>query len=264
MKVIVVLCLIVVGSLVRVNGECANSCSGHGRCSNYKMSFSTASETVPYIAVPSAYQATYGYDTTTTKKDSCTCFTRDDEGQIVYAWQGADCSERTCPYGPSWDSGLHANDMHTIQTECANRGICDRQNGECKCFAGYTGKGCRRTTCPNTCSGHGTCKSLSDIAKARKDNTVWSTFTEYAYTLIQYDNAWDADRLMGCECDLGFRGPDCSLKECPSTTDPMGGPGSESGRECSGRGTCNFESGVCRCFRGFFGTKCENQRTNFQ
>merc|ERR1711968_397080 len=50
----------------------------------------------------------------------------------------------------------------------------------------------------------------------------------------EYDTAWDAKYQYGCKCDDGFRGPDCSQIECPSTKDPLGGQGNEMGRDCSG------------------------------
>ena len=51
-------------------------------------------------------------------------------------------------------------------------------------------------------------------------------------------------------------GPDCSIAECPSGPDPLGGEGSESGRACSGRGHCQSD-GSCKCYTGYFGTRCE-------
>ncbi|GBG33027.1 Tenascin [Hondaea fermentalgiana] len=246
------------------NAECPNQCSGHGRCSNNAMSFSTATSTVPRIQLPTGgTYSQYGWDTANVKKDSCTCFTRLEEGNTVYAWQGADCSERTCPYGKSWDAAPHANDAHDIQAECSGRGLCDRNTGTCECFPGYEGKGCRRMSCPNDCSGHGRCKTLHEIAKLRSENTNWSPFTEFDYASVVYDSAWDAHKVQGCECDEGFKGADCSLVECPSGTDPMGGPGATSGRECSGRGICDYGSGVCSCFETYGGDKCEIQKQSY-
>ena len=34
-------------------------------------------------------------------------------------------------------------------------------------------------------------------------------------------NQWDADKLYGCICDLGYTGYDCSLRVCPSGDDPL-------------------------------------------
>ena len=53
--------------------------------------------------------------------------------------------------------------------ECAGKGICDRDAGECSCFPGYEGSACQRASCPGgkegVCSGHGTCKSIKDAQK---------------------------------------------------------------------------------------------------
>jgi len=56
-----------------------------------------------------------------------------------------------------------ANDEGHFYMECANRGICDRKAGACKCFPGYDGAACERTVCPNDCSGHGTCEKVSEL-----------------------------------------------------------------------------------------------------
>lgn len=254
----------------QVAAECGNACSGHGRCTNYMQMFSTPSATVPAIKMPVHTYASgdpyldgdFGYSKDYSKKDSCTCFTRMEEKTEVYAYAGADCSQRTCPYSQSWDSAPHGNDMHTMQTECANRGKCDRKSGMCRCFAGYSGKACQRTTCPSNCSNRGSCLSLKEIAEKRSNNADYASLTGFTYANIKYSAAWDAERILACDCDLGFRGPSCSRIECPSGTDPLGGPGSESGRDCSNRGTCDFGTGICKCFRGFFGTSCEKQRAN--
>eukprot|EP01041_Mallomonas_annulata_P013277 gene13277-28117_t len=175
------------------------------------------------------------------ENDKCACF-KARSGDV--AWTGADCSERTCPKGVSWIGPVHkANDVHPV-LECSNKGLCDRQTGLCECFANFDGVACERTVCPNDCSGAGICYTQRQLAE------------EAGQT---YTTPWDADKQVGCVCDLGRRGPDCSLIECPSGSDILKGPGNESGRECSGRGMCDYTLGVCSCFSGFFGTKCQHQ-----
>lgn len=260
-KLLVLLSLASVFTLC--NSACPNHCSGNGRCTNYKAQFSTASDSVSEITLPtvSGTVTQFGYDTSVSKKDSCTCFAREESGSLVYAWTGADCSLKTCPHGNSWDAGILSSNNHNKMTECSSRGRCDRSNGKCACEVGYEGKACQRQSCPNQCSGNGVCKTLKEIAKLNSENNLWDSLSGMNYANIRYSFAWDANMVRGCECDKGFRGPDCSIKECPSSADPMGGQGSESGRECSGRGLC--VEGICQCFKGFFGTDCGAARAQF-
>lgn len=163
-------------------------------------------------------------------------------------WTGADCSLRTCPKDFAWvGEVVGANDLHPW-VECSNKGICDRKTGFCNCFYGYDGIACQRSICPDNCNYRGACfpeKMLAD-----KSNRVYTT-------------PWDAMKSVGCLCDSGFRGPACELQECPSGVDPLNGFGNEAGRDCSGRGICDYETGQCHCFSGFFGNKCQVQRVNF-
>lgn len=48
--------------------------------------------------------------------------------------------------------------------ECSNAGSCDRAEGTCNCFPGYTGLACSRTTCPSGCSGHGSCMNVQELS----------------------------------------------------------------------------------------------------
>jgi hypothetical protein len=176
--------------------------------------------------------------------DKCTCYTRPNSDP---AWTEHDCSLRTCPKGVAWVApAVGLNDAHP-SVECSNKGICDRKSGECQCFDNYEGMACERTVCPNDCSGRGVC--LTEIILAKK---AASGFSAYA-------GVWDADKHVGCLCDAGFRGPDCSLQECPSGSDILKGHGNDKGRDCSGRGICDYSEGLCKCFAGYFGTRCQFQ-----
>jgi len=201
------------------SAACPNSCSGHGTCDRY---------------------------------DACTCFLEtpinatffEGSGKIGVEWTGADCSRRTCPRGRSWSKATNgflkdgtaregANDdivcQHQGERECSDQGLCDRATGLCSCFPGYTGSSCQRTTCPDDCSGHGTCRSNRDFAydwaiakttQIQDDKTDHTELFKETY-FASYDKAWDTDMHYGCLCDDGYRGPSCALVECPSAADPL-------------------------------------------
>lgn len=98
---------------------------------------------------------------------------------------------------------------HTY-AECSAKGICDRETGMCECFEGSTGVGCRYTTCPNDCSGHGVCKQNAFA------NTDYDTPNNALFHGSQY---WDAYLTMRCVCDRGYNGYDCSERICPHGDD---------------------------------------------
>jgi len=98
-----------------------------------------------------------------------------------------------------WPSFGQNNEGH-FYMECSNRGVCDRKEGTCECFEGYEGEACRRSKCPNDCSGHGTCETVASLG---------------TYTL------WDADMTRVCQCDPGFLGIACDKRYCPFGNDPL-------------------------------------------
>jgi hypothetical protein len=209
-----------------VAAECPNACSGHGTCG---------------------------------AKDSCSCYQN---------YQGNDCSERTCYFGiahvdtPKGDlnaDGFVSGPLTTVVTgsevypwgtteqypnananeghfymECSNKGICDRKSGQCDCFDGYGGTACARASCPNDCSGHGTCESIKELAEMKSYDTtahdvpttrVAGSSDHHNYNaLIEESYAydlWDQDKTMGCKCDPVYYGADCSLKKCKYGVDPL-------------------------------------------
>jgi hypothetical protein len=177
--------------------------------------------------------------------NNCKCFTGlDGEPE----WTGPDCSLRTCPKDFAWVGDVvNANNL-SPWAECSNKGVCDRKTGLCGCFSGYEGVACQRTVCPNNCNDRGTCWPEKHLAS--KVGRVYSA-------------PWDAMKHVGCLCDPGYRGPACDMQECPTGSDVLDGYGNEAGRDCSGRGLCNYAEGTCSCFSGFFGTKCQYQTTIF-
>jgi len=175
------------------SASCPNGCSGHGSCKLGEV---------------------------------CDCQPR---------WVGADCGSRECPYGVSWvtssETGTAAGgaSYDTIAstnqpfpgdaaymgeggrheyTECSSKGSCDRSSGECQCFEGYTGKGCRKMKCPNDCSGNGMCMTNFEINSQYHDVSPDSQM-------------WDWNKATQCKCDPGFHGLDCSMRTCPKGDDPL-------------------------------------------
>jgi len=161
--------------------------------------------------------------------DKCSCYQN---------WQGPDCSLRTCTYSLAWADTADGTNQAHYYAECSNKGICDRKTGECKCFDGYEGKGCRRSTCPEGCSGHGTCEYIDELAVDFEDRRTGpgaskqtSTATGLSNAVTQSDNTqvnngflyqlWDAQKIQGCKCDLGYSGPDCGSRVAPKGDDPL-------------------------------------------
>jgi len=217
----------VLGLLAYAAAECPNACSGHGSCSLH---------------------------------DQCTCCRN---------WQGNDCSQRTCPFGyahvdsPKGDmdgsTGTLSGPSYSLivgstvypfgtteqypdaqdqeghfYMECSNKGLCNRDDGTCECFPGYEGAACQRASCPNSCSGHGTCETIKELAEDREDGDLSKGV--YALNGWASDHAgigdlsgvgdityelWDKTLTMGCKCDPGYMGPDCSMKLCRYGVDPL-------------------------------------------
>ncbi len=131
---------------------------------------------------------------------------------------------------------------------CSGRGVCDAQGG-CTCAVGYSfsngdslageipdcgfrspGGQCPKNTAGVECSGRGTCSGSP------------------AFT---------------CTCQEGFQGADCSERVCPSDTAwwqvPTSASFVRSAIECSGRGLCNRQTGICQCQHGYEGNACERK-----
>ncbi|CAM9644223.1 unnamed protein product [Heterosigma akashiwo] len=165
-------------------------------------------------------------------------------------------------------------------------GVCDYTSGTCTCFDGFTGDACQRMACPNDCSGHGRCLSMKQMAQMSEALPLSPITT---YTGDDDTATWDEDMIHGCLCDSSWEvglgsgetqtpewfGPDCSLRHCPSGNDPsttvdetqcngtLADGGKGTGQEgnlchvdCANRGICDYKSGLCSCFPGYYGHNC--------
>jgi len=88
------------------------------------------------------------------------------------------------------------------------------------CFDGYEGKGCQRTTCPNDCSGHGTCEYIEDL----KFGATWNDYSASGLFAdaksFAYRN-WDRHKERTCVCDALYGDFDCSKRMCPYGNDVL-------------------------------------------
>lgn len=202
---------------------------------------------------------------------------------------GSDCSQLKCPYSMSFatsniiEDWIYApssasltrtynpsNQQHTTNgkqlqytkdttfdnqhayRECGGRGLCDRSTGECKCFPSFTGEGCRRTTCPNDCSGHGQCRTdansfyyLGQTPKVPYGSNIPSySKTPGADT---WGIHWPWLKYQQCHCDAGYEGDDCSLRQCPKGDDPETDCQTDRGTDTQIL-TCEFLGGVTTAF----------------
>ncbi len=162
-----------------IESACDNQCSGNGVCST---------------------------------DDICQCYANFGVG---LSHQSGDCSDRICPYDISWaDTPDFYGTFHKY-TECSSRGICDRGSGQCNCFTGYEGVACQRQSCPNDCSGHGTCEYIEDLTLP----LTWNDYTSpeplpASWDTVTYNN-WDKKKVRACVCDPLYGDFDCSKRMCP-------------------------------------------------
>lgn len=176
--------LLIAAFAVSVNAHCDNACSGHGTCAT---------------------------------DDICECY---DNWGVGLGLLSGDCSDRICPYEIAWVDTPGSSGVFHSYAECAGRGICNRETGECGCFDGYTGKACQRTTCPNDCSGHGTCEYIEDLYFQQ----VYADYSSLGFSVdpkkFEYYD-WDSRKTRGCVCDATYGDVDCSKRLFERGTDPL-------------------------------------------
>jgi hypothetical protein len=177
---------LVFGLVAFASATCDNGCSGHGSCSC---------------------------------DNQCACQCYDNWGMGL-SHDSGDCSDRICPFELAWVDAPDLKGQRHRYAECAGKGLCNRNTGECECFVGYEGKGCQRTSCPNDCSGHGTCEYIEELNFGSVESD-WRhrEFTQSLKNFPVY--TWDARKTRGCVCDPEYGDVDCSKRMCPYGSDMM-------------------------------------------
>lgn len=180
--------------LASAQAGCDNACSGHGTCQ---------------------------------LDGVCDCY---DNWGMGLSHDSGDCSDRICPFELSWIDNPDPNGDRHQYAECAGRGICNRESGDCECFPGYEGKACQRSTCPNSCSGHGQCAYIADLPyqvapfdwynNYYGNSDVNGDFLPQMPKTFTY-RGWDNHKTRGCVCDPEWGDVDCSKRMCPYGNDIM-------------------------------------------
>lgn len=227
--------------------ECPNACSGHGQCGSFDMCTCDRNWQGADCSLRTCPFGLAHVDTPKGDLDASNTVTSNVllTGSNVYPYGTAE----GFPSMKDTSGAVITNTAHDYM-ECSNKGLCDRASGECECLPGYDGAACQRASCPskttsttssgsrsvgsfnsaiNTvtgnfagrsafsgksstlpqigeCSGHGTCETIAEIANYDHANI---------YSL------WDKESTMGCKCDSGYAGADCSERVCKYGIDPL-------------------------------------------
>merc|ERR1712100_630622 len=102
---------------------------------------------------------------------------------------------------------------------CSGHGTCeyiDELAGDF--YDRRTGPGARMITRSGTSQGRNQVDTTSNaqaLSNAVTDSDNTRNYHGFLYQL------WDAQKIQGCKCDLGYSGPDCASRVAPKGDDPL-------------------------------------------
>lgn len=132
--------------------------------------------------------------------------------ECLPGFDGTACQRASCPSTANMNSDAIKNfnravkDFSSVSGSLGDVGSLITSSRTGSAFTGKAAAGSIAGAQVGECSGVGTCETISDLA-----------FSEYGNT---YD-LWDKKSTMGCKCDPGYSGADCSEKLCTYGIDPM-------------------------------------------
>jgi len=184
-------------------------------------------------------------------KEYCAC---------EWGFYGPACENKKCPGkvpGTKSDVLFEANALGACGG--LDNGKCEEPAGTCTCQDHTAGKDCSKyTTCAGGtgCSGHGSCDLTIGKCLCGKEyygedcsfrkcpgNQMEGTLNKFqAGHPLACQGHGICQKDGKCECAHGYKGGYCHKKQCLDN--------------CSGRGTCDENTGVCACEPGFSGSSC--------
>jgi len=232
---------------------CPNSCNGHGVCRNMVDKTRALSSTAAHD-----YQLWDGL-----KNQACVC----DPG-----YSGVDCSERLCPKGadPLLDEiEVSANTWQAVQNEVqgvdigtTSAAVIDGSSTYALKYTDVFGEVWKTgSIVAKAATGAGGAAAVKAALEAIPNSVIESvTVTEAATAvgtgvegvLYQVTFTHNPGNLNALEVvDKNWANAASAVTEITA--------GTTVATECSGRGLCDYETGVCKCFRGYRLDDCSSQ-----
>lgn len=148
------------------------------------------------------------------------------------------------------------------ESTCAGRGSCDTSSGNCTCYYPFQSSDGDGPRIPKADSPRTPNEGIRGECGFKSPNgAVYTCPGEIpcmGHGVCSYAPRYE------CQCNTGYTGPACNLRTCPYGKAWFGAPeddhNSHALMECSNRGICERDSGLCFCQSMFSGNACDNMK----